>query len=249
MKPESAISPVPMPDGYKRCMELSKGFTRAGMEAGSVARWRLLNYVINSIVFVVIPLMLFFLTTENSDDSFALNFGHIYLFTILFVFLAVMLVSMRILASREYLMGVLNNLYYKINGILGPYLVDGETILATLAVADRKLPVDWTRRIQLGLFVLTTHRLFLLTTDAPVKDFEKAIQRKDFVTTDVVDYSSAANLLPPVDVNFTQGSFYAKQVSVKPHESDDYQKWRIMPTDSNNFRLLEAILEHRDRIE
>ena len=91
MTSEPSKSPVPMPDGYKRCMEISKGLTRAGMESGSLSRWRLINAVINSflVVFVVSPSMVFFLSTKNIDESFSFIFEYI-LFAILLVFLAVL---------------------------------------------------------------------------------------------------------------------------------------------------------------
>jgi len=239
MTSESAISPVPMPDGYRRCMEISKGFTRAGIEAGGEIRTTLIHFWLAALIISFAFIIFQILKVLDSE---------VFEWSTAFAFFVLFLVHMYFNTYHSWPQTFLNWIYYKIDVHLQPYLVDGENILVTLYIAPGKvMRFEGNKRVR-GLFILTTHRCFLITTSAQ-GSLEKEIFRTNMVVIDVIDYSSAASLLPPADLSIFKGGFYAKRLSVKPVGSGDFEEWDIMPTDSNNFLLLEAILARRDRIQ
>jgi hypothetical protein len=143
-------------------------------------------------------------------------------------------------------MGLLNSVYYQIDTLIDPYRVENEKVL--LVLLTRKpgfLISSWKPS---GLLVFTTHRCFHLTTSTD-SNIVNVTKMPSLIGIELCDYSYYPDFLPVAIRNTLTGNWLAKRFSIRTNISSEAEIWQLMPIDSNNFNLLDAILARRDRIE
>jgi hypothetical protein len=233
---------VPLPAGYTRCIELTRGFDRAAPEPVNSTNGHLLAMT-NFWLFQGAFYFLIFQGDPSVQHSDAFFYSFLIFFSLAIVF---SMLYAGPLFLRRWLMGLLNSVYYRIDPIIDPYRAENEKVL--LALLTRKpgfLISSWRPS---GLLVFTTHRCFHLRTST-ITSIVNATKKPFLIDIEVCDYSYYPDFLSLDIPNTLTGNWLAKRFSIRTNISSEAEIWQLMPIDSNNFNLLDAILARRDRIE
>ena len=145
----------------------------------------------------------------------------------------------------------LNEIYYQVNFLLEPSMIETEEFLLTLFVTMEN-PSGMKRKSGMtgGILVLTTHRGFLITaSNMFLGNFNRLFSKQSVLLTETFDYSSPVCFLKTYESTNIFGLAISARYAIKTDNSDHSETWYVMPCEGNNYRLLDAILKKRDRIK
>lgn len=145
----------------------------------------------------------------------------------------------------------LNKVYYKISTFLERSVLENERVLTTLIVTKESPAFFRSKsRLTAGFLVITTHRAFLITAShLSIAAIDKLLYQHSILVLETIDFSSPVNLIETYDPRNIFDRRVAKRFVIRPDGSDESETWHVLPNEGNNYRLLEAILEKRNRIE
>jgi hypothetical protein len=233
---------VPLPAGYERCIELTKGFDRAIPESENSSNSKL-STTTNS--WLLMAFFIVFMMYTNQPEQY-LSALYYFFIPLLAVDLTGYMFYKGILLQRKSFVDLLYSIYYKVDPMIDPYRAENEKVLATLLT--RKPGALFTRPSKpSGLIVFTTHRCFHFITSSDTS-IERALKMPSLIGIEVCDYAYAPDFLPLDLSRNLSGKWIAKKFSIRTNISSDPETWELMPIDSINYNLLEAILTKRDRI-
>jgi hypothetical protein len=227
-------------DANKRCIELTKGFDRACREP--VSKTIVEHYWI-------LLFLIFFVMVFSEPKSLGREFWIICLFIFAFEILPFWQISQVITISR--LFQNLNKIHYQMSSFLESLILKSEKLLLILFVT-KESPFSFRLKsgVTGGVLVLTTHRGFLITaSNIYLRRFDNLLNKPSVLLTELFDYSSPIGLLQTYDPKNIFDRTICKRYAIKTANSDKPETWYVMPTEGNNYALLEAILEKRDRIK
>ncbi|MCX6644828.1 MAG: hypothetical protein NTY09_00500 [bacterium] len=227
-------------DAHRRCIELTKGFERACREPVSKAMKE--HFVI--LIFLIMYIGVLF------EPSPTLRGSWIFLIFAL-IWYGFILWGLAPISTISGLFNDFNKIYYQISSLLEPNIFESEKVLLTLMVT-KESPLGLRKKSSMtgGILVLTTHRGFLITvSNTNFGQLFKLLKYPTVLLVEMFNYSSPVNFLKTYDSRNILDRWICKRYMIKTDNSDKPETWHVMPPDGNNYALLEAILEKRDKVK
>ncbi len=240
---QSSRNSPQLPEGFERCIELTKGYDRASPEQSLIFMLHFLRILLIFIWFGWI-IVITFTAGDFEQDLFSV-------FTVfLIIIVQLILLYFWLLSENIELTSIqINKLYYRIPLILEKYMADDEKVLVSVLVSNQSPFARLHKPMSCGFLVLTSHRGFILTTISTLLILDKMLLKPNSTVIETFDFSYPPAFLRTYDLKNPFSRLISKRYSIIPDSTDEPEIWFVMPTESNNYRLLDAILEKRDRIE